>query len=222
MTYFLGRTLPSVSIFDYWTPAESAQRILCGAAVNRMKVLVNADYHELQFSGPAQDLIDSVTFESGQGELDEYPVEPDSDGFDYSIVPGHLGQVWLGVTPERFYTLTAAEVSLDNGIDARNREFGSSLIRSITAGVRKVDLDFEMYGSDDEASKALYAAAKQRSPIAVMIQLGEQQGQLCGVLAKSVVAETPQFDDAETRVRWKFSGARAQGSSDDELVIAFG
>jgi hypothetical protein len=222
ITYSLGRTLPSVSIFDYWSPQDAVQRIVCGAAVDKMKILVNSDFHEFQFSGPAQDLIDNVTFEAGQGELTSFPDEPGGSGFDYSIVPGHMGQVWLGVTPERFYTLTSAEVSLDNSIDARNREFGSSLIRCVNAGVRKVDLDFELYGSDDSASTALYAAAKQRSPISVMMQLGEQPGQLFGVLAKSVVAETPHFDDSETRLRWKFSGARAQGSSDDELVVAFG
>jgi hypothetical protein len=187
-----------------------------------MKILVNSDYHEFQFSGPAQDLIDSVTFEAGQGSLSAYPQEPDIEGFDYSIVPGHMGQVWLGATAERFYTLTSAEVSLDNSLDVRNREFGSSLIRCVTPGLRKVSLDFELYASDEGSSTALYSAAKQRSPISVMMQLGEQAGQLFGVYAKSVVAETPQFDDSETRLRWKFSGARAQGSSDDEVVVAFG
>lgn len=222
ITYSLGKKLPSVSIFDYWSPEGTVQRLLCGALADKMRILVNADYHEFQFSGPAQDLVDSLTFEAGQGYLTSFPAEPEAEGFDYSIVPGHLGQVWLGATPERFYTLTAAEVSLDNGVDVRNREFGSRLIRCAAAGVRKVNFDFELYATDDEASNALYAAAKQRSPISVMLQLGEQAGQLFGVYGKSVVAETPQFDDAETRLRWKFSGARAQGAADDELVVAFG
>jgi hypothetical protein len=222
MTYSLGKTLPSASIFDYWTPAESVQRILCGAVVDEMKVVVNSDFHEFHFSGPAQDLIDNVSFTSGQGKLTEFPDEPGLGNFDYSIVPGHMGQVWLGVTPERFYTLTSAELSLDNGIDVRNREFGSSSIRCVAAGVRNVKVDFELYGSHQESTTALYAAAKQRSPISAMFQLGEQSGQLFGAYMKSVVPETPQFDDAETRVRWRFSGCRAQGSADDELVIAFG
>lgn len=222
ITYSLGKKLPGVSIFDYWSPEEAVQRLICGALVDKMKVLVNADYHEFHFSGPAQELVDSLTFEAGQGQLTSFPAEPEAEAFDYSIVPGHMGQVWLGVTPERFYTLTAAEVSLDNGIDVRNREFGSRLIRCVSAGVRKVSFDFELYATDDDATKALYAAAKQRSPISAMLQLGEQSGQLFGAYAKSVVAETPQFDDGETRLRWKFSGARAQGAADDELVVAFG
>lgn len=222
ISYSLGKSLPSLSIFDYWSPAEAVQRILCGAVVDEMKILVNADYHEFQFAGPAQDLLDSLSFTAGQGKLTEFPAEPAMGDFDYSIVPGHLGQVWLGVTPERFYTLTSAELSLDNGIDARNREFGSSTIRCVSAGVRTVNLDFELYGSDQESTKALYQAARQRSPIGAMFQLGQQSGQLFGVYMKSVVPETPEFDDTETRVRWQFSGCRAQGSADDELFIAFG
>lgn len=222
ITYSLGKSLPSASIFDYWSPAESVQRILCGAVVDRMKVMVNSDFHEFHFAGPAQDVIDNVSFASGQGKLDEFPAEPEEASFDYSIVPGHMGQVWLGVTPERFYTLTSAELSLDNGIDVRGREFGSSQIRCISAGVRNVNVDFELYGNDEESTTALYAAARQRSPISAMFQLGEQSGQLFGAYMKSVVPETPQFDDGEARVRWRFSGCRAQGSSDDELVIAFG
>jgi hypothetical protein len=222
ITYTLGRTLPSASIFDYWSPAEAVQRILCGAVVDKLKVVVNADFHEFHFAGPAQDLIDNVSFTPGQGDLTDFPTEPESDSFDYSIVPGHMGQVWLGVTPERFYTLTSAELSLDNNIDVRNREFGSNNIRCIAAGVRNVNLDFELYGSDQESTTALYQAAKQRSPISAMFQLGEQEGQLFGAYMKSVTPETPQFDDSETRVRWRFSGCRAQGNSDDELTIAFG
>ena len=86
-----------------------------------------------------------------------------------------------GVTPERFYTLTSAELSLNNNIDVRNREFGSNNIRCIAAGVRNVNLDFELYGSDRESTTALYQASKQRSPISAMFQLGEQESQLFGV-----------------------------------------
>ena len=218
----LGRSLPSASIFDYWSPAEAIQRILCGAIVDKMKIVVNSDFHEFHFSGPAQDLIDNVSLTANQGGLGEFPGRAGADTFDYSIVPGHMGQVWLGVTPERFYTLTSAELSLDNNVDVRNREFGSNNIRCFAGGQRNVNLDFELYGSDQESSTALYQAAKQRSPIGAMFQLGEQEGQLFGAYLKSVIPQTPQFDDSETRVRWRFSGCRAQGSSDDELMIAFG
>ena len=70
--------------------------------------------------------------------------------------------------------------------------------------------------------QALYQAARQRSPIGVMLQLGEQTKQLFGAYMPAMVPEVPEFDDSETRLQWKFQNDRAQGTVDDELYIAFG
>lgn len=222
VTYGPGLELPSVSIFDYWTPASAVQRILCGAAVNRLRVLVNGDYHEFEFSGLAKDLIDSASFAGGEGQLVSFPAEPSPGEFDYTIIPGHLGQVWMGNAPRKFCTLTEAEVVVDNELEARDREFGCREPKGISAGMRSVTVDLEIYEVDDEATKELYQAARQRSPIGVMYQLGEAPGQLFGVYLKGLVPETPEFDDGEARLRWKFNGCRAQGTADDEVYIAFG
>ena len=82
-------------------------------------------------------------------------------------------------------------------------------------------LNFELFEQDDEQTKALYQAARQRSPISVMLQLGEQAGQLCGAYMGAMVPEVPEFDDSETRLQWKFQNNQAQGTVDDELYIAF-
>ena len=67
--------------------------------MDAMKVKVNGDFQEFEFSGPSQDLLDSASFTSGRGGLTEFPAEPAAADFDYTIVPGHLGQVWMGATP---------------------------------------------------------------------------------------------------------------------------
>jgi hypothetical protein len=222
-TYGPATELPSLSLFDYWSPSTAVQRILCGAAVNRFAVQVNADYHQFEFSGVAQDLLDSSSF-SGQsgGGLSSFPAEPALAAFDYSIVPGNLGQAWLGIDPDRFYTITAAVFALDNALDMRSREFGSALPRSVAPGRRSVALEFELFQQDDSATAALYQAARQQSPVQVMFQLGEQSQQLFGVYLKSVVPDVPEFDDSETRLRWRFRQSRAQGTVDDEIMVAFG
>ena len=221
-TYFPATELPSASIFDYWSPATAVQRVLCGAAVNKMSVEVNGDFHELHFSGLAQDLLDSTSFWAGMGELSSFPPEPEPGQFDYSIVPGHMGQAWLGSSPERFYTITKASFTVDNKLDLRAKEFGSNVPKGISPGERSVTLDFDLYELDDEATKALYQAARQQSPISVMLQLGEQNGQLMGVYLQSVLPEVPQFDDSDARLQWHFQGSRAQGTVDDEIAVAFG
>lgn len=221
-TYMPATEIPSASIFDYWSPATAVQRILCGAAVNRMEIRVNGDFHEFQFSGLAQDLVDSSSFSGGLGQLSAFPEEPGLGAFDYSIVPGHMGQAWLGNAPDRFYTITNALFALDNNLDLRAKEFGSNVPKCISPGQRAVTVDFDLYELDDEATKGLYQAARQQSPVAVMFQLGEQSGLVMGVYLKSVLPEVPEFDDTDARLQWRFRGSRAQGTLDDEIVVAFG
>jgi hypothetical protein len=226
VTYALATQLPSVSIFDYWSPATAVQRLLSGAGVDQMDVVVNGDYHEFQFKGIAKDLVDSASFEAGAAQLQSFPAEPALSGFDYSIVPGNMGQAWLGTTPSRFCTITAATISVKNALDTRDREFGVSAacsgVRAISPGERTVTAAFDLYSRDDDATNALYQAARQQSPISVMFQLGENDGQLMGVYLKSVVPEVPEFDDGQNRLQWRFRSSRAQGTVDDEISVAFG
>ncbi len=221
VTYPLASDVGSASIFDSWDPVGAVQRILNGAAVDSMKVRVNGDFQEFVFSGPAQDLLDSASFASGQGGLTQFPAEPSSPGFDYTIVPGHLGQVWMGATPAQFFTLTGAVLELNNNVQLRVREFGSDFARCIAAGARQVKLNFSVFEQVDADTLGLYQAARQRSPIGVMLQLGQQNGQLFGAYMPAMVPEVPEFDDQETRLQWKFQNSRAQGAVDDELYIAF-
>jgi hypothetical protein len=75
---------------------------------------------------------------------------------------------------------------------------------------------------DDSATIGLYQAARQQSPISVMFQLGNAQGLVMGVNMNSVIPETPEFEDGQNRLQWKFRGARAQGTVDNEITVAFG
>ncbi|MEI9814973.1 MAG: hypothetical protein WDO18_21050 [Acidobacteriota bacterium] len=222
VTYPVATDLAGVSVFDFWDPAEAVQRILNGSAMDLMKVKVNGDLHEFEFSGPARDLLDSASFETGQASLSEFPAEPASIGFDYTVVPGHLGQVWMGSTPTEMHAITAAELKVDNHIDLRAREFGSDFAHCIAAGQRSVRLDFRVFAQDEAETVGLYQAARQRSPIGVMLQLGEAQGQLFGAYMPAMVPEVPEFLDGETRLEWSFANSQAQGTVNDELYVAFG
>jgi hypothetical protein len=145
-----------------------------------------------------------------------------SAGFDYTVIPGHLGQVWMGLPESRFYTLTQAELDLKNNIDLRVREFGSDVARCIAAGKRDVELNFALLADDQTETLGLYESARTRSPISVMLQLGAQDAQLFGIYLPAMVPEVPEFDDSATRLEWRFQNSRAQGTVNDELYIAFG
>ena len=223
VTYVPATELPSASIFDYWDPATAVQRLLCGAAVDQMEIQVNGDYHQFQFSGLAQDVLDSSSFSSSNvGQLQSFPEEPAVGAFDYSIVPGNLGEAWLGTSPAQFLTLTSATIVLKNQLDTRSKEFGSNLPRAISPGQRSVTAALELVSQDDAATIGLYQAARQQSPISVMFQLGQTAGQVMAVYLQSVIPVVPEFDDGQNRLQWKFRQSRAQGTVDNEIAVAFG
>lgn len=222
-SYGLARELKSVSLFDYWDPDSAVQRLIAGGIVDRLKIGINGDFHELEFRGPASQVVDSVSFTAGAAQLSQFPLEPAlAAAYMSTPVPGHLGQAWLGAVPTQFFTITKATVEIDNQVDLRTMEFGRLLPSAVVPGTRIVRFECSLFERDDIATKALYQAARQRSGIQVMLQLGQQQGQLMGVFLKSVVPEIPQFDDRESRLQWRFEGCLARGQADDEMYLAFG
>ncbi len=160
VTYRLATDLPSISIYDYWDPITAVSRIVTGAAVNTMEISVNGDQHEFTFTGPAADLVDSATFTTGTAGLDGFPAEPGIQPTRPGAVPGHLGQAWLGGTASQFFTVTEATIQLQNSIELRNQEFGSSYPRAAVPGFRQVNTTFSLFAQDDSQTLALYSAAK--------------------------------------------------------------
>jgi hypothetical protein len=221
-TYQPAESLPSVTFYDYWSPSTAVQRILGGMAVDTLSIKVNGDFHEFDFSGQAQDLADTSSFQSGEFGLQQFPAEPTVAPINYSLVPGNLGEIWLGTSPTQFFTLTAATITFSNNLDLRAKEYGATLPLAISPGQRTVSMNFSLYQMDNAATAALYQAARQRSPISVMMQLGQEQGELFGVYMQSVVPEVPAFDDSDKRQQWQFQSCRAQGSVNDEIYVAFG
>jgi hypothetical protein len=222
VTYLPAEEPPSASIFDYWDPGQAVDRVVNGAAVDRFRVRLNGDFHELEFLGQAQDVIDSVTFTPGQGGLGTFPAEPTVSDETQPPVTGHLGQAWLGSPVSRFVTLTGALVEVRNDLEVRNREFGSNAALCAAPGVRRVVADIELFEKDDEATRGLYAAGRDESPIQVMFQLGNATGRMMGVYLPKVTPQIPEFDDSQRLLQWAFREAIASGVANDEIAVAFG
>lgn len=220
--YVPTKVLPSVSLFDYWDPSSTVQRIVRGAGVDEMDVLVDGTEHKLVFRGPAADQLGSAAFQASKSGLTAFPTEPAVQAETWAPVPGHLGQVWLGSTPSQVLTLTKALVRVKNNLVTRSFEFGSTQPLGLSPGDREVDVQFEVYSTDESVFAEMYHAAQTETPIPLTIQLGDQAGAMAAVYIKTFVPQIPQFNDAETRLLWNFSSSRAQGAGDDEVFFAFG
>jgi hypothetical protein len=219
--YQLSRRLPSVTVYDYWDPAGAVSRIITGAVVNEFDLTISSGTHEFNFSGPAANLIDSASFASGVGGLTAFPAEPTLSQFDYSLVPGNLGQVWLGSTDEQVFTLTGARIRIANSLRARAAEFGSPYPLSIVPGNRRVTVDFTLLAQSDVQTAMLYRLAKNRVPVAALLQLGQRQGALMALYLPAVTMRVPSFDDSGQRLAWHFTNNQASGVIENELFMAF-
>jgi len=222
VTYGPTNTLPTISLFDYWDPSTTVQRVVRGAGVEEMELNVNGTEHSLIFRGPAAEQIDSASFQPTAGALTAFPVEPTVEANTWAPVPGNLGQVWIGNSDSRVLTLTKARVRVKNNIQIRDFEFGSPYPLALSPGERQVDVQFEVYSTDESAFAELYQAAQAHAPIPLTIQLGDQPGAMAAIHLKTFIPQMPDFDDNETRLLWNFSSSRAQGTGDDEIYFAFG
>lgn len=222
VSYGLAGELPSVSLYEYWTPAGAVQRILNGSVVDELEVELNGDFHELRFRGVSAGVIDNRTFESGQGGLAAFPAEPATEPLLETPVPGHLGQAWAGTGPWPLETLAEARVRVKNNVDPRWRDFGLMEPKCAVPGDREVTIDLEIYGTNAAACEAIYASASRREPMPLMVQMGEVPGAMCGIYVPGFVPSPPEFLDGEERLRWRLRGSVAQGVRDDEIYVVFG
>jgi hypothetical protein len=219
--YRLATQLPSITLYDYWDPITGVSRLVTGVGVNKFQIDVKGDVHELAFAGPAADVVDSCSGAFGRSGLTAFPEEPETFEFDYSIVDGQLGQVWLGSPLNRMFALTEAFVEINNNLRVRSREFGSAYPTAIVPGNREVLCSFTLFSQADTVMQGIYAAAKSRIPISALLQLGQQKGQMMAVYLPNVLAEQPLFNDSEPFLLWEFKNNFGQGISNDEAYIAF-
>lgn len=221
VTYRLASELPSFTLYNYWNAQSGMSRLLAGCGVDEMTLSINGDIHEFDFVGPGSDLVDGLSPTNNAAGLATFPPEPALDAYVGSAVPGHLGQVWLGSLPAQFLTLTAARIRLKNNLELRQNEFGLTRPAALIPGDRIVTATFSLFVQDDTQTKSLYRVARERLPFPMMLQLGAQQGQMMGIFLPQVVAEAPSYNDEGNRLSWNFESNVAQGTSDDELSIAF-
>lgn len=220
--YRLGTSLPSVSLYDYWDPTGAVCRVLPGAAINQVQLSVSGPEADVAFSGPAADLLDSVTFVSGTAGLNAFPQEPSLADFEYLPITTQMGQAWLGNSTAQFYTVMNAHIEINNNLQLRDRDMTVSLAQAITPGPREITVDFTLMAQDDAQTTQLYAIAKQRGTISVQLQIGTVAGQMVAVYVPSVTPELPLFDDTSERLEWQFTNCVARGAGNDEIFFAFG
>jgi hypothetical protein len=222
VSYGLSLQLPSVSLYEYWSPATAVQRVLRGCVVDEVEIVLNGDFHEVTFRGEAAGVSDSKSFEAGEGGLENFPPEPELEELMELPVPGHVGQVWIGATPQAVSTVASARIRIMNHAEMRWRDFGLMEAKCVVPGEREVSIDLEVYSNDADIFGEIYASASRHEPMPLTVQMGETPGAMCGIHVANFIPAVPEFLDGEERLRWRLRGCPARGYREDEIHVAFG
>ncbi len=219
LTWQPGDVPQRLAILDEWAPSNAVKRLFKGAVVDRLKIGVNNEFLEMEAYGYAQKMFDNIASNYPEGQL--FPTAPVAHSTNWSQpIPGHLGQVLIGQQDGRLCALTAAEIEIDNNVEARSNEFGCYETKNFVPGKRKVTVSISVYQRTDEMSRYIYDKASRNEPVSVMIQMGNQPGSLFAAYLPSVLFPTPEFDDSKARLVWRFSSGMAIGGVNDEIFLA--
>ena len=153
-----------------------------------------------------------------------FPAEPAIAPLTYSLVPGHLGEAWMGATPA-LVVLYGDEGSTDvqqQSGPQKQRVWFPAGSRNQPRGSQRGDRFHCLPAGRRDHARVVPGGNGNGSPIPVMLQLGQQSGQMFGLYMSSVIPQVPQFDDSDKRQQWQFVNCRAQGVLNDEIFVAFG
>lgn len=209
----VGLKLPSVSLYDYWDPANFS-RIIVGAFVDQLEIEVANGSHNFFFRGLAADLLTV-------GSMSSYPQEPAVTGLSGAAVPSQLGALWMGVCGMEAQSVIEASIKIANNLEARPLQFGLPLLTGVAPGIRDGELSFTTYANDAAIAENLYTSGRDQISTSVMLQLGSQAGQRLALYMPSFVPDIPTYDDSGTRLAWHIRGQIPKGITCDELYLAF-
>lgn len=215
-----GASAETFELFEFWSPSAAVQRAVSAACANRTTFEINSDFVTMRVEGFAKTLTDSVTNLLAPIEFPELASANLQPEPALNPIAGHLGQAVFGSGGKRICTIVQGRVRIDNGIQSRSDEFGCFGTKSFTLGRRSVEIDLNLYQRNDEISHELFSSAVRNEPISLMLQLGSGQGNMMGIYLPAVLMPVPTFVDSDSRVMWKFNGAQAVGSQDDEVFLA--
>jgi hypothetical protein len=207
-----------LTLGDYWNPSGVVDRVLAGCVVDEMTVALNSDFHGAQFRGTAREIASVTGFLPGSTGLSLFPAEPSQVSHAFQLVPGHVGRVFLGGTEFYLLDLTLRFV---NNADTATREFGQSVAACYSADLREVTVQFQLYASSDAAVEQLHVLSRLRQETDLMIQMGNQPGQLAGIYVPRFVPEIPEMRDTDARVAMNYPRSQAYGVTNDEITLAF-
>jgi hypothetical protein len=184
------------------------KRELLGAGINELAMTFDANEEpRVTASGPAKEQLTGTT----QGQPSAFTAvggNPPS---------GLIGEL---VIDGAAYLFKSLEVSIGNGLQIRNQEYGVNGGTEIyRQGRREITLSLEVFA---ETESTLYDLAEAGTNVSLLKQTGRTEGNIVAIYAPIVEFKVPETDDPEEEVSWSFEGLALESAdgANDELTLA--
>lgn len=217
--YAMADAIPSFAMYSFRTPSTLQQRCAFGNVLTQATFNLGQDVADWQANGESVWVLDSDNFSIAdlveKGGLTSFPSEPagtlPSDG---GIIAGFTGKAILaGGTVTN---IRQATISIGTGNVFVRDNFGSYYAEEAEGDERAVSVNFSVHDRDDAATKALYAAALDKTAIDMVLQIGTIAGNVFVFQLTGVQLDEPSLDDGQRRFVRSYAG-RATGSNPGAL-----
>lgn len=209
ITYKLTTDLAiSLTIAHYL--ANGRHRELLGAGINQLTLAFDPNEEpRATASGPAKEQLSKSNVQTQPGDFT-------SVGAASGPPSGITGELFSNGTLYKFIT---GEVSIANGLELRNQEYGVNAATEIyRKDRREISLSLEAFVGDD----ALYDLAEAGTNASFLKQTGKTEGNIVAVYAPKVEWKVPDQDDPDEEPKWSFTGMALETADkqNDELTLA--
>lgn len=226
VTYSLDDASPSLSIWNFRDPATMEQHVALGAVVQSMRINVQQESSEIEFSGACRYVTPSEGFagldSTAKGGLSAFPTRPASPTYTGIMALGMYGSATLDGSA--YTTLRSLSISADFGRSLTdNVLFNGAYAGEPQQAPRSITVEFELTDEDTTAIEGLKAKALAKTAMDLVFVIGSTAGNICTVTVGDVQLTSPQYDDGQQSWGVRFAGT-AHASSEtakDELVVAF-
>jgi hypothetical protein len=225
VTYNLADTIPSLSMWSFRQPSTIEQRCTFGAVVQEMVLEAGPDVAMLKFSGDALWTLGANQFSVAdtiqKGGLTSFPTEPSSPVTNGPMLVGFVGSIVID--SDTIVTLRTATMNMKTANVVIRDTFGTYYPTSAEGDERDFTLDCSIYEDDSAAYATMIAISEAKTPVTVVLTLGNVAGATVTTTLKNVQFAAPSQEE-QRRYITNWSGSVAHATSvavKDEAVMAW-
>jgi hypothetical protein len=213
VTYSLADAHPSLSIWDFRTPAAMTQQVAFGSIVTQVRMDFGDPAPIIDFSGESKWVLDSPQYDvltdgdPAKGGLTDagqatFPTEPTSPATNGDMAIGFTGAITLnGIS---YTTLRRGSIAIATARELPKDVFNNYYPTSPAADIRDVTGEFSLDDTDSSDLDTLKQKARDKEGVTLIFQIGLNAGNIWKWTLKNCLMDF-QYDDSQRKYGLAFT-----------------